>query len=264
MNRRTFKPKSGEGQKLDGEEIISKGSEVYEVDVEDLRKVLRRLRPFALVSITALNGEAKVDFDTIVNYVDCFYSSGNYESLHEVIREEFQVTNGDRLLPGSVAAYMIGSVATNDSCHPISLGSAPAPTQRKSCNERVLLASYQDGGYSFTPLNTIESSSCLLYLPDIVQDSSFLGLCEAEKTELSKLGVEKVKIRGYNGRGEKVNLSNGYVPLSVVQTREGNLPEPAVVANQVVEEARSYNLAFLLLLVIIIIILFFIAWKAFY
>lgn len=263
MNRRTFKPKSGEGAKLDGEEIISKGSEVYEVDIEDLRRVLRRLRPFALVSITALNGEAKTDFDTIVNYVDCFYSSGNYESLHQVIREEFEVSNGDRLLPGSVAAYMIGSVATNDSCHPISLGSAPAPTQQKSCNERVLLASYYNGGYTFTPLNTIESSSALVYLPDIVKDSSFLGLCEEEKVELSRLGVDKVKIRGYNCQGEKVNLSNGYIPLSTVQLREGTLPEPAAIS-QVVEESRSYNLAFLLLLIVIIAILFFIAWKAFY
>nr|WIL04467.1 putative membrane protein [Cedratvirus lena] len=263
MNRRTFKPKSGEGAKLDKEEIISKGSEVYEVDIEDLRRVLRRLKPFALVSISGLNGESKNDFDTIVNYVDCFYTSGNYESLHQVIREEFQVSNGDKLLPGSVAAYMIGSVATNDSCHPISLGSAPAPTQRKSCNERVLLASYNNGSYIFTPLNTIETTSALLYLPDIVKDSSFLGLCEEEKEELAKMGVDKVKIRGYNGQGEKVNLSNGYIPLSTVQVREGSLPEPVLVT-QMVEESRSYNLAFLLLLIVIIVILFFIAWKAFY
>jgi hypothetical protein len=263
MNRRTFKPKSGEGAKIDKEEIISKGSEVYEVDIDDLRSVLGKLRPFALVPITELKGEAKNNFDTIVNYVDCFYSSGNYESLHQVIREEFEVSNGDRLLPGSVAAYMIGSVATNDNCHPLSLGSAPPPTPYKSCNERVLLASYHNGGYSFTCLNTIESSSAIVYLPDIVKDSSFIGLCEEEKKELANMNIDRVKIRGYNGQGEKVNLSNGYVPLSAVQVREGNLPEPAVV-NQVVEESRSYNLAFLLLLIVIIVILFFIAWKAFY
>ncbi|SHO33072.1 Hypothetical protein BQ3484_4 [Cedratvirus A11] len=264
MNRRTFKPKSGEGAKIDKEEIISKGLEVYEVDIDDLRKTLRRLKPFALVSITGLNGEAKLDFDTIVNYVDCFYSSGNYESLHQVIREEFQVSNGDRLLPGSVAAYMIGSVATNDNCHPLSLGSAPPPTPYKSCSERVLLASYYNGGYNFTPLNTIDSSAAIVYLPDIVKDSSFVGLCEEEKKELANMNIDRVKIRGYNGQGEKINLSNGYIPLSAVQVREGALPEPAVAVSQAVEESRSYNLAFLLLLVVIIVILFFIAWKAFY
>lgn len=257
MRRRTFKIKSN-SSKVDKEQITNKGqeTEVLEVDIEDVRSCLRSLRKVAQTPIIELKGEDKSNFDTIVNYVNCFYSSGNYDSLHRVIKEEFKDCN--TLSPGTVAGYMVGSIACSDPCNPVCVNSAPANSNYTTCQERVLLATRCQGGYSFTSLNQMKSEKAILYIPD----NKFPGLNQKEKEELLALGVFSCHVKSYNNGGKQRNLTSGYISVENLENREGILPEKAPEVFQ--EQKNSYNLAFILLIIVIVLVLLFVAWKVWY
>lgn len=256
MKRRTFKLNQ-QNKTIDEEEIINKGGEVYEVDIDSLRVTLRQLRTKAGTPINNLTGQDKKNFETIVNYVNCFYTSGNYESLHQVIREEF--SGMDRLTPGTIGAYMVGSIASPDPCYPLSVNSAPASSNHRSCEERVILGSISNGGYTFTDLNNINSDKAILYLPGVFSET-FNGLSPSEKEDLKKLSVSEVNIKGYIG-GKQNDVTRGYKSLEIILTREGPLIAEPISPAPVASPRSSFNLAFLLLIIIIILILVFVAWK---
>lgn len=257
MKRRTFKLKPS-SSKIDKEQITNKGQgeDVMEVDIEDVRKCLRSLKKAANTPINELKGENKTNFDMIVNYVNCFYTSGNYDSLHRVIREEF--ADCKTLSPGTVAGYMVGSIASSDPCHPIAANAAPASSNYTPCQEKVLLATHSNGGYSFTSLNQVESKKAILYIPE----KKFPGLTPTEKEELREMGISSCHIKVYNNGGKHINLTTGYTPLEELGLREGIIPEtsPTLVS----EKKNPFTLAFILLIVVIILILLFVAWKSWY
>lgn len=251
MKQRTFRPENS--GKIDGKQTFTKGTKVYEVSEEQLRIILRKLRPSAEVPILALTGESKENYDLIVEFVSHFYSSGNYAQLHKIITEEF--SDLGKLSPGTVGAYMLGSIATDDNCHPLSVSSAPSSSPSyKPCTERVLLATHCEGEYDFTPLNIVDSCNVVIYLPE----KNFTGFSAKEKEKLKDLGVEFVDLRAYDGN-KTVNIRQGI--LEMLQTREGNLPE---VSSPQTQSYSLGNIAFFVLIIVIILILFFVAWKAYY
>jgi hypothetical protein len=254
MRRRTFKPNTN-STNLDKERITSKGldGEVVEIDIEDVRACLRSLKKSGNKPIADLKGKDKDNFNMIVKYVTCFSNSGSYEVLHEVIQEEF--SEYKEIKAGTVVGYMLGSLScSKDPCDMLCVSSAPS-TNYTPCQNKVIVATAQQGKYNFSVLNDKKNTDrAIIY----VTNTQFLGFTEEEKKELSSLGVAKCQLKTYISGETLHDITPDYIPVGQIKLRSGDVPDEII---EKPTRGNSYNLAFILLIIIIVLVLFFVTWK---
>lgn len=182
---RTFKSHSS--KPVDKEKVYLKGADDYQIDVNDIEIVLKKLVPFA---DKPLNEAPQGELEEITNTVNVLCNTEYYPALQEVINKYFSSSSPT---PGTVRAYMIGCNVKSDPCSSVCAGSAPANSNFNVCPDKVLIGIPEEGRYSFTLINNSSSTRALLYLP-ISCTEEFKGFSMQDQKELSKLEIKEVKI----------------------------------------------------------------------
>ena len=243
-------------------------NQVIEIDLEDIRARLDRLRPLASTPIRLLSGDAKDDYTSLVNVTRLLYPTDSYDTYRQEVNSRF----GDltEIIPGTIGAYFAGCLlptswsgresTQNPVCSAICAGSMPARGEDlenpESCAYTVILATPTADGYTFTPINQGENHDLLIVFLRS-DDHRFAGFNESEKQQLATYGAHHVKIYRYSADGRNyTDVSNGMIQLQELPTRVDIIPNPTASS-----KVGSGNTLLIILLVILVIIALFVGWR---
>lgn len=248
--------------------IIIKGSadgSVPELTIstKSIKEVLRKLKPHQAVLIKNLSGQPLEDFNTIKNVVGLMFKSGAEQMIHNPIVEVFG--DVDKVIPGTVAAYMIGCRVRTDhkgnpACAPICAGSSQLDSSIPGHQVCETLAVLYNKDGSFTQLNTPSSKKdAYIY----VADDTTPAFSAAEIDLLRSYGIERSKIIQYSSDGKQhKEITPEFVTLSLLPRRD--VPAPRALQRElpvVVPPPKTTSgstIIIILLIVLVVLALLFI------
>ena len=257
------------------DQIVNKGgSELLKIDVAKLDTMLADLRNNASVPIRDLSKPEHKDlqdeFKQMVSYVSILYDSNSYQPLYNLVKKHF----GDlpTVNPGTIGAYFAGCYLDNSfsntdpstaSCSVVCAGSMPKPKDEDNwsfCKQLVVWAVYDNSKFNLTVLNSATDKENALLFVNYSSYETFIGLSEAEKTQLARMGVKQVQIYGYQeNSNEYAAFNNGaFMPLRDVKSRVQTIPTNTGTNST---NSMTWGIAAFIFIVIILLILFF-AWRA--
>lgn len=110
----------------------SDGSEVININIDDIQNRLRRLRSISESSIKDLNGNNLDDFRALVRYTQLLYDTPAYKIMYDQVRQIFGNLPKNSIKPGTIAAYFGGCLIQSTfnnmpGCSVICAGSMPSP-----------------------------------------------------------------------------------------------------------------------------------------
>jgi hypothetical protein len=197
----------------------------------------------------------------VISYVQLLHDTDYYKHLYRRIEDRFNDLTSVK--PGTVGGYLAGCLigAPQGNCSMTCAGAIPLPKgheHHKPCDKAVIWCEWNvKDGFSFNiskhPDKAEDLNPVYLYVP-CQSVHQFAGFNKAEKDKLSKLGINKVHLFGYNEECNKhVDLYGAPIDLKDVKLRSR-------VHNH--EHNRgSAGLAVLLVLIFLIIIILFFGWK---
>lgn len=203
-------------------ERTSKASTPISIDITRVRNSLDILHESKDLPVRKLSDEAQTAYEYIVRAVTVLYETEAYEDLYQ---NEFLRVFADRVetqIPGSVAAYVVGCAKTAG-CSVTCAGSAPAPGSASSiCRTRVLIGTYEDGGYTFQTLGMAPSSHAVIY----VEKGNPPALSASEKRILTESGITSVEFVVGNPKGTTETVASGDVATFVARPDVVRLANP--------------------------------------
>jgi len=285
LTRNSFRPTDFDSRNSEGprrvhftdfkDQIVNKGgSELLKIDVAKLDTMLADLRAHQQVAIRDLSlpqyKELSEEFKQMVSYVNILYDSNSYQSLHTLVKKHF----GDlsQVNPGTIGAYFAGchldtsfsnEDPANASCSIICAGSMPKPKDEDNwsfCKQTVIWAVYNGNTFSFTTLNRAADKENALVFVNYPSNDAFIGFSEAEKNNLSRMGVKKVQLYGYQeGSNEYTAFnSNGFADVKDLKSRVQIVP---TATSTTTTTGTTTNGVLILFLVLVLLLILFFAWK---
>jgi hypothetical protein len=241
--------------------------EMIEIDLDEIRARLDRLRTLAHVETRRLSGLALDDYRTLVRYTQLLFDTDAYQTYHDEVVQRFgDLKNGD-IVAGTVAGYFAGCLAKTSSpdpsfqpaCSIICAGQMPLPQKDDEpfCPSTVMMAIRNKEGYEFkTIYNGSPNNDLLIYIDS--KSGPFTGFNEQEKKILEEHGATKIRIYRYEKDGKTyTNITNGSAQLN-------ELPSRADVLDNIDNEnpvQRSNTGLMIVLLIFLILVIIFIGWR---
>jgi len=264
-----------------GNIVVSKGSgdaETININLEDIRNRLQRLRLISNDLIKNLSGGNQDDFRALVRYTQLLYDTPAYKILYDQVKQYFGDLN--TIQPGTVGAYFAGclvktSFAEMPGCSVICAGSMPPPPQSTEdvgisplgsqgqgpdilgnfCQYSVIWGIYDGNNYQFTTLHEAPNKDDVIVFVDTSgAGNTFPGFTDDEKVLLSKFGAKRVNLIRYSKDSQNyTEILGGFVPLDKVPARVS-------VLSNYQATSKSRNLL-IILLILLVIVAIFIGWR---
>ena len=241
-----------------------RSDEMIEIDLNEIRARLDRLRTLAHVETRRLSGLALDDYRTLVRYTHLLFDTDAYQTYHDEVVQRFgDLKNGD-IIAGTVAGYFAGCLAKTSSldsnfqpaCSIICAGQMPLPQKDDEpfCPSTVMMAIRNKEGYEFkTIYNGSPNNDLLIYIDS--KSGPFTGFNDHEKKILEEHGATKIRIYRYEKDGK--TYTNGSAQLN-------ELPSRADVVDNIDNEnpvQRSNTGLMIVLLIFLILVIIFIGWR---
>jgi len=234
---------------------IIKGGDEFKMD--DVRNALIRLKEVSDEMIKHITEKDRKDLNFIIRTVYKHqHDQAMYKKIYAVFIEIFGEFK-DKLIPGTVAAYIIGcnnSTGHKDEhgCSPTCAGSSPDPDKGLGiCSNRVILAIPDSlNSYTFTTLQISESFNCLIYIDKKTQ---FKGFDRKEIEILKNMHVKNAKIVSYDKFSKDLVDLTEMKPIEELQSR---------ISEHIgtIQGKANDGVLYLILLIVFLIIIFMI-WK---
>lgn len=172
-------------------------------EIAELRRAIASLRRHASENVDNLHGQLKVDFYTVSRYATLLNGTPAYETFHKLVREQFNTV--ESTTDSTIGVHLTGCMTSekygNSACAPSCLGNLPT-SNTIPCDETVIVAIPENGGYFFITKNVGRKEYARLYL------SEFKGFSGKEKTYLQSQGISAVILVDFQERPIYVNGSN--------------------------------------------------------
>jgi hypothetical protein len=274
-----------------GNIVVSKGekgpgsgdAETININLDDIRNRLQRLRLVANDPIKNLSGSNQDDFRALVRYTQLLYDTPAYKILHDQVKQYFCASGNEDLntiQPGTVGAYFAGCLVKTSftempGCSVICAGSMPLPPQSTEdvgispfgsegqspdilgnfCQYSVIWGIYDGNNYQFTTLHEAPNKDDVIVFVDTSgAGNTFPGFTDDEKTLLSKFGAKRANLIRYSKDSQNyTEILGGFVPLDKVPSRVSVLSNYQATSN-------SRNLL-IILLILLVIVAIFIGWR---
>jgi hypothetical protein len=279
--------------------IVTKGSNDVDINLEEIRGLLLSLKPYRNTQIRDLKGQQAENFKKLVDYIATSYETPVYNDIHYLITDVFQdVINEGDIEPGSVGAFYFGCTLQtnfrgNASCTPICSASVSPGKDVpgwNSCNEVTML--YYPESSSFAAINQLPEGKRENAYIFIRAGNKFESFSQEEAQQLKNYGIENVKLVYYDAGGTSytditpdfVNLdtitrydgvrkvqnsslvqrSNGTTGSGITPANTSSQTDPLNPSNIFTTENNSYFGIGLFIIIVIIIILFLVLlWRYF-
>lgn len=186
------------------------------INLEELRIVLKRLYTIRNKNLRELTTQENKDFNVITNLISQYYGTDGYDMLYKEI-----VSNSDiqeKAKPGTVAGYFVGCLSSDSSgiengCTIECLTGAPTYSDShdiSKCDKNVLLAVQEEDKYNFITLMKNDSTKdAIVYV-----NQPFFNFSRDEQKELLEMGIQNVIISHYD------NYKSNYVTQDTKVLRE--------------------------------------------
>lgn len=214
------KESSKHGEKL----VVLKGETEKTVDLTELRKRLKRLRMHQSSNVNKLPPQIKEDYEVMKNHVSVLYETKEYKTLYDEVKNTFSDLKVENLKLGTVGAYFAGCLIPlengDKSCSALCNGSMPRPKSRDGwsfCNYPVVWASFKNGKYEFTVLNSQPGKDCVVYM----ESPQIYGFDNEEKNHLRSLGYERIQMihAPLDSNLEYKNINSEFIELNRLPNR---------------------------------------------
>ena len=192
--------------------------EAISIDMDDVRKRIDSLVPYAGSYIKDLKGDTAENFRSLVRYVQVLHDTDVYKPFFDEVQKKMSpATSGRPLEPGTVGAYFTGCLSAPnvpemngqpaiEHCSAVCAGSMPVPSPPGDsilgysgdfCKYTVVWATVDNGGYKFTTLCETPDKSRIIVYVDPGKGKTFSGFTDEEKATLAKYGATDVNIIRY-------------------------------------------------------------------
>ncbi len=184
-------------------------------EILEVKNLISSLAEYRNVMIKNLPDDVRANFYIFVKHVNLLHSTKYYDEIRQCINEKFVNANG--LIPGTVGAYTMGCMSNNSTpCKVLCAGSAPTNNESTPCDVQVIWALIDDEGFTFYPLNEVESNKANINV-SYETIGAFPGFTNDEKQKLNNMGINFVKLVNTDSNNE---LFENHVPLSNIPTRK--------------------------------------------
>lgn len=223
-----------------------------EININELKHILKQLREYHYLQIKDLQGTLKEGYHKVAKYVSLLWSTNSYDILENLIDEEFESLGISQLRPATLGAYFKGlKVQTNmhdQSCSHLGAGSMPSNTQDFTVCERSVLLAQQNGrgGYDISVLTKGNNKRRAYVFVEHESYESFFGFSADEMKQLVNHGITDVQFFGYSDDNNDVKELSETMKLDSCKTRKGNTNY---------RSSSGSNYWWLILLVVIIILI---------
>jgi len=234
---------------------INKGGDEFKMD--DVRNALIRLKEVSGEMIKHLTEKDRKDLNFIIRTV---YKNQHDQVMYKKIYAVFVEIFGefkDKLVPGTVAAYIIGcnnstNYGNEHGCAPTCAGSSPDPDKGLGiCSNRVILAIPDSlNSYTFTTLQISESVNCLIYVD---KNTRFKGFDRREIEVLKNMHVKNAKIVSHDKDSKELVDLTEMKPIEELQTR--------ISENITTTQTKANDGVLYLILLIVLLIIIFMVWR---
>lgn len=235
------------------DKIVTKNAQP--LNLEEIRSALVALKPYANLPIKSLQKDEEKYLSVLrVNVYRHKQDSDAYRKIYSLFEQEFAEFK-DKLTPGTVAAFVIGSAAAKGiTCHPLSANAAVSPNvDFVVCGDRILYAtSNGKGGYDITNLHGSENKTAIIY---IESDVPYKGFDSKEIEQIKSHEVMMASVATYNKNTKETSVIISQRPLAELQTRVSTTP----TTNQPQDKTMLY-----IILVILILIIIFVMWRMYH
>ena len=203
---------------------ISKGaSEVLKIDKEEIGRTIKQLSDNKDVLITQCEGSLRKSLETIRNYVTQFHKTSAYEEFYQLVIEQFK--NVTEVLPGTIAAFCIGSYAykggVDDKRYAATcVDSIPLPNEDLAMqySSMVVLLCNNAGSLICIPLTSGNRSHPGYFY--LMGDLPYPKRAEIENV-IKNFGIKSYRLYSYDGSNYN-DLSKGLVKLTDTTLRLGS------------------------------------------
>ena len=239
------------------EKIVEKG--LTDISMETLRTALLTLKDSWNVRLDALanDKEAFAQYSNIRRYYGRGYADTERYTKFYAMAEEIFGEFKTRLIPGTVAAYIIGCSGKTgavdglkNGCYPTCISSLKTPEDSDPCDSKVVVATFDaTGNYLFNISTTnLPSTNAIIWV-----DGPFNGFTAEEKKTLSENNIDSVVVM----------TSDKGVPNKVLQLTPLNnvaIRQPSVVPVPSTSPQKN-NIAVIIILIILILVIIYIAYQ---
>ena len=241
-----------------GPKFIRKGS--HDMNTEKVDKMLCILKEHKNEYIKDLSGEVKNTWRDFTHLTRALKGSEAYNTFYEMVRGAFRNVK-DYPIPGTIYAYMTscmvkGHSGENSGCNILCAeGLHPPEKENFKCDNKVILASLNNHGYSFQVVQDAKSDKGIVYINNLSNEKDFLGFTSAECKALQKLGVDDVFVRGISKtNGKNINVTDGFLKCEDVKSR---------ISIEKNKNEFNPNSALIIVLIFVILVILFVGWRIF-
>lgn len=180
------------------------------INIDELDNTIKYLRQYHNILIKDLKGDALEKLKYLIQQVLILYETQNHSILCQLIKKYFGGL--EKIKPGTVAAYCYGCLTEttmsdlNPECSPICSGSIPSEEGTNTCENTVLVASYDGKNYNIRINNrgsTEEGRETAYMFIDCLTMKMFHGFTDDEKRELKSWGLRNLILYGYKDNGKE-------------------------------------------------------------
>lgn len=237
----------------------------------DIKSILNRLKPYVDYKVDNLPDDIKNDFDRLHGYVQPLYDTPEYEIFYALIEEKYgHLQSVD---PLTVGAYIGGCTVSNNfpgqmGCAASCAASIPRPKSDKTfqhCDYTVLEAEYNSYGYNIVVMK--EGYGNIAYLQIKTDSNSYKGFTEREKSHISGLGIEQVKVFSVSSNGRDYTELTGLIDVCDLKSAEekesrcDKSDRPRNNKHKKEKQCSSYWIWWVILIIVVILLFVFIGWK---
>jgi hypothetical protein len=207
--------------------INGTNGEPINISLSDIRNRLNRLYSKSSVSVRALVGQDKDDFQTLVGYTKTLYDTPSYKLYYDEVKSVFgKLTN---IIPGTVGAYFAGCATLHSTknlkgCSAICAGSMPVSPEdgdSTTCTYPVYFANRDSktGNYKFVLLHDGPNKDMVIVYID--GNHPFTGLSNDEKNQLKKAGAKKAEVLRWSDQDTQSDeVYQGFIDIASIPVRE--------------------------------------------
>jgi hypothetical protein len=248
---RTYRPKYQHSDKSDS---------VPFPDYREIESTLKDLKEHQDQQISTLSGRTLNQYKYIVKLVKTYENTKYYPSIYKKFTDIFSDVNNVK--PGTIGAYIVGCLLSNNICSPICAGSAPLPDS-KPCDSNVIWGYYDGNRYNFVTINisnTSDNNGKVLVFINSTSPNGFPGFSDDEKSELIRMGYVHIKIIGYSQDGsELVVIIPEWTSIDKVKSRVTINPVDPVVRSKSIKvkgnDTNGNNTIYIVLVIIVVFII---------
>ncbi len=246
------------------------------IAADDINTILADLKQHSSTEIENLPTTAREKFDRLVTYVHALYDTDDYKAFYNRVRDEYGELKS--VYPGTVGAYMAGCMVTNsfsDSIQGCAISCAQSIPRPKSdrtfrhCENPVIKADYDGYRYSFTVYregSTAENQKDAYLYINSTDEKNYPGFSQVEKKILSELGIEQIKLIGFNSDGRNyVELASDLVPVTQLKSRNRHYsqhlaPVHSYEKSRPKPNSSGSNSWWIIVVIVVILIIVFLLW----